>query len=85
MMSAVYTTVNPSAENQVASVFFSRLRVHQVEGKSRGVSRLFLEVLRKPVHGISAGSLLSRIDGPYSSPSFTENLKYNFPLIYAML
>lgn len=65
--------------------FFSKMRVHQVEGNNRGVSRLFLEVLRKPVYGISADSLLSRMDGPYSSPTFIENLKYNLPLTYPLL
>lgn len=35
----------------------------------------FLEVLCKPVYGISAGSLQIRVDGPYSSPKFVENLK----------
>lgn len=65
--------------------FSSKIRVDQVGENSRGVSRLFLEVLRKPVYGISAGSLLSGMDGPYSSSTFTENVKCTLPLTYPML
>lgn len=65
--------------------FFSKIRIHQVEGNSRDVSRLFLAVLHKPVYAISAGSLLSRMNGLYSFSTFAGNLKYNLPLTYPML